>query len=425
MDKIRRHRVTFVKDLHSIPDLIDHLFSTGVLTRSNKTAIECRPNPHDQVRELLDILTCKGPQKLELFYNALIETDNKDLAMLMEPSLSRKIVREEIPSSVVSKEKETKQSKVLVFHGNNLQIKKKNIIKYIPFAEEETCTRIIKKIKDAGDQSFSSLVIFILGDLIGNEVEDVMSPDKKYSISEIHDTLKSLLPRKKKMCVFLHEEKNKMQIESNDTNQMLIVLGEDRLDELLKKFNEHPTDDVHSFITNFIKGDENISPLPHTHHGYILLLDGSEENKDVGDFLYKQHENRNFEYKSETCTGIERKLKSAQPSETPTYFVVFLLSQFNGSKVQDVCSGDGVHISKICVTLKEIFPQIRKICILLKEDNINRPDIGIEKGIDDLVLIVCLTNERFTQLMVKLNDSTTDTIPACIDKFVSSDEKIW
>ena len=414
MNILQKNRVTFVENLHSIPNVIDQLYSKGVLTKSNKTDIECRQNPNDQVRKLLDIMMCKGPQKLDSFYNALIATGNNDLARLIKP----------IPSLTVLCQEETKLNKVMVLEGKHLQINE-NIKNYIPFAEEETCTRITEKIKKAGDHSFDSLVIFILVDLVENEVEDVMSPDKKYSMSELHDTLKSLLPRKKKMCVFLHEEKNKMQIESNDTNQMLIILGEDRLDELLKKFNEHPTDDVHSFITNFIKGDENISPLPHTPHGYILLLEDSEENKDVGDFLDKQHENRNFEYKSEICTDIERKLKSAQAFESPTYFVVFLLSHVKGSEVQDVFSGDGVHISKICVTLKDIFPQIKKICIFLKEDNTNRPDIGIEKGNDDSVLIVCLTNERLTHLMVKLSDSTTDTIPACIDKFISSDEKIW
>lgn len=419
MDLLRQHRVKFVQNLHSVSSVIDDLFSSRVLTRGNKNSIECRQNSDDQVRELLDIITCKGPKVLDRFYNALITTDNVELAELLKSDtgrLSKMETRGVTP--LLPPKHEPAQQKVLVLYGKEENKEIKENIQ----SEPDTCTRIIEKIKNAASSHLKSLVIIILGDFDGDAVEDIMSHNK-IPLSEICATLKSILPGKQKLCVLLHPENTEVStvLEKPDNTCQLVALRENRLKDLNKL--KGSTDDFFSRIKKFINENEIIWP---SQPGYILLLDGPEENKEVGEFLRKQWSNLNFTFDTETCTLIENKLKSRVLfSPKPAFLVFFLLGQFNGTEVEDVCSGDGVHITHISMVIKKMLPKIMKICILLQRDNVKLDPVRLDKENDDTLLIVSLTNERLKSLMEKLNHSTTDSVPFCINNFVNSNEKIW
>lgn len=434
MDVFRKYRPEFVEQLDSVSSIIDHLFADKLITRSNKNKILSEANPDNQIRELLDLIPKKGPKILKPFYDILKKTDNGELAKLLKPYINSGPTSEpkKTPPPVQHVSSKEYNCKVLVLHPSD---ENQEIKKYNQF-NQDTCTRVLEKITTFASEceAFKTMVIFILGCFDGKSVEDILDTNKTYPITNICATLKGILPGKEKIGVLLRPENVDLTLvkdETPDDNCKLVALTEVRFNEFLKNLTN--AEDIFPVISDFINHDEVLwcSPAQEaTSHaqeeaipGYILLLDGPKENKDVGDFLRKS--GRNVKSSIDTCVHIENKLKDVvKESPKPAYFIVFLLGSFNGKEVEDVMSGNPVHITKICSELKNMLPQKRKICFLVQKDDTVKPEqINLDKDSDETVMVVALTNQRLIDLMKKLDDESD--ILSCIDTFVSGDEKIW
>ena len=70
-------------------DVADALYASDVLTVNHVEDIKAENVRHRQVRALLDILPLRGPTAFDLFYDALVKTNNGYAADLLKPGLQR------------------------------------------------------------------------------------------------------------------------------------------------------------------------------------------------------------------------------------------------------------------------------------------------------------------------------------------------
>ena len=82
-------RQEIIDNIASPLDVADALYASDVLTVNHVEDIKAENVRHRQVRALLDILPLRGPTAFDLFYDALVKTNNGSAADLLKPGLQR------------------------------------------------------------------------------------------------------------------------------------------------------------------------------------------------------------------------------------------------------------------------------------------------------------------------------------------------
>ena len=82
-------RQEIIDNIASPLDVADALYASRVLTVNHVEDIKAEIARYKQVRALLDILPLRGPTAFDLFYDALVKTNNGSAADLLKPGLQR------------------------------------------------------------------------------------------------------------------------------------------------------------------------------------------------------------------------------------------------------------------------------------------------------------------------------------------------
>ncbi|XP_063409680.1 caspase-3-like isoform X1 [Mytilus trossulus] len=85
---LRKGRTILIKGLCDIPGICDKLFAYGVLTEGMMSEITSEHTREQQARALLDILPRRGQTAYDYFHQALVETNNQELADVLKPEFA-------------------------------------------------------------------------------------------------------------------------------------------------------------------------------------------------------------------------------------------------------------------------------------------------------------------------------------------------
>ncbi|VDN15196.1 unnamed protein product [Dibothriocephalus latus] len=86
VEALRKHRVELVRDVHSVEEILDHLFGEGIISDNQQCLILAGTTPAQKVRLLLDTLVRCGPKAFTSFCSALKATKQFHLLELLETS---------------------------------------------------------------------------------------------------------------------------------------------------------------------------------------------------------------------------------------------------------------------------------------------------------------------------------------------------
>lgn len=86
-DTLRKHRVQLVSDVHSVEEILDHLFGENIISDNQRCLILAATTPAQKIRLLLDTLVRCGPNAFSSFCSALRATKQFHILELLETSL--------------------------------------------------------------------------------------------------------------------------------------------------------------------------------------------------------------------------------------------------------------------------------------------------------------------------------------------------